>query len=130
MPKSKPPMNEPGRFAYSGLDRLLHERARLSIMTSLMTQPNGLLFNDVKKLCALTDGNLNRHLDALIKAGYLEVWKKSESVRSQTLYRVTTAGRQGYLSYLHELERLVRDAMSTKSSTVAYQPLPGWEPAS
>ncbi len=130
MPKSKPPQNEPGRYAYSGLDRLLHERARLSIMTSLMTQSNGLLFNDVKKLCALTDGNLNRHLDALIKAGYLEVWKKSDSVRSQTLYRVTTAGRQGYLAYLHELERLVRDAMPTKLSPVAHQALPGWEPAS
>lgn len=130
MPKSKPPLNEAGRYAYSGLDRLLHERARLSIMTSLMTQPTGLLFNDLKKLCALTDGNLNRHLDALIKAGYLEVWKKQDSIRSQTLYRVTTNGRQSYLAYLHELERLVKDAMPTKAATLVHQPLPGWEPAS
>jgi DNA-binding MarR family transcriptional regulator len=119
--------NEPGRYAYSGLDRLLHERARLSIMTSLMTQPTGLLFNDLKKLCTLTDGNLNRHLEALIKAEYLEVWKKAESVRSQTLYRVTTLGRQNYLAYLKELERLVRDALPTKHLSTEQGPLAGWE---
>ena len=64
-----------GRFAYDGLDRVLHERARLSIMTSLATQPDGLLFTDLKDLCSLTDGNLSRHLQVLHEAGLVEVWK-------------------------------------------------------
>ena len=126
---SKAKQNEPkedGRFAYEGLDRLLHERSRLSIMTSLMTQPQGLLFNDLKKQCTMTDGNLNRHLDVLYKAGYIEVWKKQVNNRSQTPFRVTPAGRQDYLAYLQELERLVKDALPTKDIAAAHQALPGW----
>jgi len=49
-----------GRFAYEGLHRVIHERARLSVLTSLVTNPKGLAFGDLKQLCALTDGNLNR----------------------------------------------------------------------
>ena len=56
---------QPGRFAYEGLDRVLHEKARLGIMTSLVGRPEGLIFADLKRLCALTDGNLSRHLDVL-----------------------------------------------------------------
>lgn len=117
----------PGRFAYDGLDRLLHEKSRLSIMTCLMTQPQGLLFNDIKKQCAMTDGNVNRHLDALFRAGYVEVWKKTESTRSQTLFRVTAAGRKGYLAYLQELERLIHDALPARHATVSAANLPGWQ---
>ena len=133
MSKSKQPTGqmkheeEPGRFAYDGLSRILHEKSRLSIMTCLMTQPQGLLFNQLKKLCAMTDGNLNRHLDALYKAGYLEVWKKQESVRSQTLFRVTTAGKKGFLAYLQELEKVVHDALPTKQSPVTSGTIPGWQ---
>ena len=54
-----------GRFAYEGLDRAIHEKARLGILTSLVAHPEGLLFNDLKELCSLTDGNLNRHLAVL-----------------------------------------------------------------
>jgi DNA-binding MarR family transcriptional regulator len=119
--------DESGRFAYEGLERLLHEKSRLSIMTCLMTQPQGLLFNDVKKQCAMTDGNLNRHLDALFRAGYIEVWKKQESVRSQTLFRVTPVGRKGFLAYLQELERVIHDAMPAKQTNLSAGTLPGWQ---
>jgi len=54
--KSKSVRNE-GRFAYEGLDRVIHERARLSVLTSLVTNPKGLAFGDLKQLCSLTDGN-------------------------------------------------------------------------
>jgi DNA-binding HxlR family transcriptional regulator len=54
-----------GRFAYEGLDRVIHERARLSVLTSLISNPKGLLFNELKQLCSLTDGNLSRHLTVL-----------------------------------------------------------------
>ena len=54
-----------GRFAYEGLDRVIHEKARLGVLTSLMAHPKGLVFADLKRLCGLTDGNLSRHLQVL-----------------------------------------------------------------
>ena len=83
-----------GRFAYEGLDRVLHEKARLGILTSLSTRPEGLLFGDLKRLCALTDGNLNRHLEVLQEAGLVEVWKRFEGRRPQTLVRLGAEGRR------------------------------------
>ena len=80
---------QPGRFAYEGLERVLHEKARLGIMTSLVTRPEGLLFGDLKRLCALTDGNLSRHLEVLREAGLVEVWKGFENRRPQTLCRLS-----------------------------------------
>ena len=70
--KPKSPSSE-GRFAYEGLDRVIHERARLSVLTSLLTNPKGLTFNDLKQLCALTDGNLSRHLSVLEKGKMVEI---------------------------------------------------------
>ncbi|MDQ3068615.1 MAG: transcriptional regulator [Acidobacteriota bacterium] len=115
MKKSKSPDAENGRFAYEGLDRALHEKARLGIMTSLVTRPEGLKFGELKQLCALTDGNLSRHLDVLREAGLIEVWKGFENRRPQTLCRVTADGRRRFLGYLEELERVVRDAMPKAS---------------
>ena len=64
---------EPGRFAYEGLDRIMHEKARLGILTSLLARPEGILFNELKELCSLTDGNLSRHIQALQEAELVEV---------------------------------------------------------
>src|SRR3954470_8236519 len=83
-----------GRFAYEGLERVFHEKARLGIMTSLVTHPKGLVFSDLKELCALTDGNLSRHLQVLHEAGLLEVWKGFQRNRPQTLCRLTEEGRR------------------------------------
>jgi DNA-binding HxlR family transcriptional regulator len=109
--KPKTPSSE-GRFAYEGLDRVLHERARLSILTSLATNPKGLSFNDLKRLCALTDGNLNRHLRVLEEAKIVEVIKGHERNRPQTLCRMTTAGQKRFIEYLATLEQVIRDAAS------------------
>ena len=76
---------ESGKFAYAELDRVIHERARLGIMTSLVARPDGLAFNDLKALCDLTDGNLNRHLDVLHQAGLVEVRKEQGSGRARTI---------------------------------------------
>src|SRR5688500_1595201 len=78
-----------GRFAYEGLDRVMHEKARLGILTSLVAHPAGLLFNDLKELCALTDGNLSRHLDVLVESRLVEVRKDANPGRPQTLCRLT-----------------------------------------
>src|SRR5882724_788435 len=105
--------NEPaGRFAYDGLDRVIHEKARLSVLTSLVAHPKGLVFGDLKQMCGLTDGNLSRHLQVLEEAGLIEIEKGYDHNRPQTVCRITSDGRRRYLDYLSVLEQVVRDAAS------------------
>lgn len=102
--------SSPGRFAYQGLDRVFHEKARLGIMTSLTTQPDGLSFSDLKALCALSDGNLNRHLAVLGEARFVQIEKEGRGRASRTLCTVTESGRAAFLEYLGELEQVIADA--------------------
>lgn len=97
-------------FAYGGLDRVIHERARLSILTSLITRSEGLSFVELKQLCGLTDGNLARHLQVLEEDGMIRITKEGKGGRAQTTARITTSGRTRYLEYLTILEQVVRDA--------------------
>src|SRR3954470_21326536 len=97
-------------FSYDGLDRVIHEKARLGLLTSLMAHPKGLAFADLKQLCGLTDGNLSRHLGVLQEAGLVEVTKGYEGNRPHTSCRLTKTGRRRFLDYLAVLEGLVRDA--------------------
>jgi DNA-binding transcriptional ArsR family regulator len=97
-------------FSYEGLDRIIHEKARLGMLTSLITHPKGLAFADLKQLCGLTDGNLSRHLQVLQEAGLVEIHKGYEGNRPQTNCRLTKEGRRRFLDYLAVLERVVRDA--------------------
>jgi DNA-binding MarR family transcriptional regulator len=99
-----------GRFAYDGLDRVIHEKARLGVLTSLVAHPKGLVFGDLKHLCDLTDGNLSRHLQVLEEAGLIDIEKGYDRNRPQTVCRITTEGRRRYLDYLAVLEQVVRDA--------------------
>ena len=129
--KKKSEREQPGRFAYEGLERVLHEKARLGIMTSLVMRPEGLRFSDLKRLCALTDGNLSRHLDVLREAGLVEVWKGFDNRRPQTLCRLSTEGRARFLAYLEELEHVIRDAMPRAAKRLDRLPdlPPGFQPA-
>jgi DNA-binding MarR family transcriptional regulator len=102
--------SDENRFAYDGLDRVIHEKARLGIMTSLVTHKDGLLFADLRHLCALTDGNLSRHLAILQEAGLVAIEKGYRANRPQTRVRITAEGRARYLEYLDVLEQVVRDA--------------------
>ncbi|MBX7246227.1 MAG: transcriptional regulator [Candidatus Sumerlaeaceae bacterium] len=122
---------ESGRFAYEGIERALHEKARLGIMTSLMTRPKGLLFGELRQLCSLTDGNLSRHLDVLRDEGLVEIWKGFEGRRPQTLVRLSNSGRARFVKYLQELEKVLQDAMAAKKEAgKAKTDLPpGWVPA-
>ena len=99
-----------GRFSYEGLDRVIHEKARLSILTSLAAHPQGLAFADLKGLCGLTDGNLSRHLQVLQEAELVELQKGYDRNRPLTVCRLTPAGRRRFLDYLAVLEQVVRDA--------------------
>lgn len=108
----EPVAREPGRYAYEGLERVIHEKARLSILASLAGHVDGLLFNDLKALCALTDGNLSRQLQVLQEAGFVEVWKGFKNKRPQTLCRLTPDGRKRFVEYITTLENVVSDAMA------------------
>lgn len=119
----------PGRFAYEGLDRTLHEKARLSIVSSLAAHPDGLLFNDLKELCNLTDGNLSRHLQALREAALVEIWKGTRNKRTQTLCRLTGEGRERFLAYIAVLESVVSDALARERTIAPSRGQEGLSPA-
>ena len=130
--KTKPPsvseLTPEGRFAYEGLDRVIHERARLSVLTSLLTNPKGLTFGDLKQLCALTDGNLSRHLSVLEKAKMVEILKGHDRNRPQTICRITANGRRRYLEYLSTLEQVVKDAAKGTKEKPASSSIRGLTP--
>lgn len=118
-------MAEPdGRYAYDGLDRVLHERARLGILTALVAHRNGLSFTDLARLCALTDGNLSRHLDVLAAEGLVKVTKAFAGRRPLTTCGMTAAGRKRFREYLGQLERVLRDAAEEDAAAGA-KPRPG-----
>jgi DNA-binding MarR family transcriptional regulator len=117
-----------GRFAYEGIERVMHEKARLSVLVSLVTHAGGLRFADLKRLCALTDGNLSRHLDVLREDGIVEILKGFEGRRPQTFCRLTADGRRRFAAYLEELKHVVHDALpkaSHRAGRVAPPPA-GW----
>ena len=120
-----------GRFAYPELDRVLHERARLGILTCLLsTTSSRATFNDLRELCDLTDGNLSRHLQILQDAGLVEVWKGFKGKRPQTLCRITAAGRTRFREYLNILEHVISDALPDEGELPARgKPGAGWSPA-
>jgi len=124
--------NEPkssGRFAYDGLERVIHEKARLSIMASLASHRDGLVFSDLKELCALTDGNLSRHLQLLTESKLVEVWKGYKNNRPQTLCRLTNEGRKRFLEYVNVLENVVADAMLAEPPAKRRANIRGLSPA-
>ena len=119
-----------GRFSYDGLDRVLHEKARLGILASLAANAGGLLFNDLKKMCSLTDGNLSRHLDVLSEAGLVDIWKNSTGPRPQTMYRLTASGRRRFAEYISVLEKVVADAqIDVRHAARQHRLSTGWSPA-
>ncbi len=106
-------------FAYDALDSVIHERARLSVLTSLVTHPKGLAFGDLKSMCALTDGNLSRHLQVLRAAKLIEITKDVDGNRPHTFCRITANGRKRYLEYLAVLEQVIRDVVAGEQADAA-----------
>lgn len=114
--------NAEAPFAFNGLDRIFHERARLGIVTSLAGQPDGLAFGQLKRLCGLTDGNLNRHLAVLEEAGFISIHKDLANRRPLTTCRVTPLGRERFVSYLGELEQALRQGAQAATGSVTLVP--------
>ncbi|MFS0738219.1 transcriptional regulator [Sphingomonas sp. 1P06PA] len=104
-------------YAYEGLDRIFHEKARLGIVTSLAGHSDGLGFSDLKSLCGLTDGNLSRHLQVLEDAGFVALEKGYEGKRPHTRCRLTTEGRERFADYLDVLAQVLRKARAGARSS-------------
>jgi len=97
-------------FAYDGLDRIFHEKARLGIVSSLAGHADGLAFSELKSLCGLTDGNLSRHLQVLEEAGYVHIDKGYTGKRPFTRCSLSAKGRVRFSNYLTVLEEVLRKA--------------------
>ena len=114
-----------GRYAYDGLDGVLHEKSRLGILTALVARPGGIAFTELARLCSLTDGNLSRHLTRLAGAGLIEIRKGFDKRRPLTTCRITAVGRRRFREYLAELEHVLRDAAVKAEARPQPEPPPG-----
>ena len=94
------------------LDRLIHERIRLGILSALAAG-DVLRFNDLKRLLDTTDGNLSVHARKLEDAGYIECLKSFDGRTPKTEYRLTDTGRRALEAYLEQMERIIQLARDT-----------------
>jgi DNA-binding HxlR family transcriptional regulator len=94
-------------FDFDRLDKLIHEKGRLAIMTLLAARPSWP-FQDLKAELKMSDGNLISHLRTLHHAGYV-AYRKEILIRPQTRYELTTKGRAAFRNYLSVLEEMVRE---------------------
>ena len=90
---------------FSQLDKTIHEKGRLSIMTALATRPEWY-FQDLKATLSMSDGNLITHLRALHKVGYVSMTKEVKG-RPQTKYALTKKGKKAFEDYLALLEKII-----------------------
>lgn len=95
------------KSAAPNLDRLIHERLRLGIISALAANES-LTFNDLKNLMNTTDGNLSVHARKLEEAGYISCSKFFEGRLPKTEYKLTAAGRQALQNYLNHMESLIK----------------------
>ena len=89
------------------LDRLIHERVRLAIVSALAVN-DSLAFNELKDMLALTDGNLSVHARKLEEAGYVQCTKKFEGRVPRTEFRLTEEGRGALGRYLDHMEAIIQ----------------------
>ena len=89
------------------LDRLIHEKGRLAIMSMLAASPE-LSFTELRDAAEMTDGNLTTHIRALQQEGYVSVAKSFQNNRPLTTCSLTAAGRKAFAEYIDLLEKIVR----------------------
>jgi DNA-binding MarR family transcriptional regulator len=95
------------------LDRVIHEKGRLPIMSLLATAPE-LSFTDLRDTLKMTDGNLSMHIKTLQEAGFISVTKSFRQQRPLTTCALTPAGRRAFAEYIDLLEQIVRQAKENK----------------
>jgi DNA-binding HxlR family transcriptional regulator len=99
--------SRPAETSATSLDRLIHERTRLAIVSALAVNAS-LTFNELKQLLRATDGNLSVHARKLEDAGYVACTKSFSGRLPKTEYRLTGAGRKALEKYLDHMEALIR----------------------
>jgi DNA-binding MarR family transcriptional regulator len=100
-------LKKPSAKTAEELDRLIHERLRLGIVSALAVNDT-LTFSDLKKLMNTTDGNLSVHARKLEEADYIACTKSFEGRMPKTQYRLTATGRRALERYLDHMEALIR----------------------
>jgi DNA-binding MarR family transcriptional regulator len=105
--RGKPDGSSVSSARSDALDRLIHERLRLGIVSALAVN-DSLSFSDLKKLMKTTDGNLSVHARKLEEAEYITCTKSFEGRMPKTQYRLTAAGRRALERYLDHMEALIR----------------------
>ncbi len=98
---------------FLNLDRVIHEKGRLGIMSLLAASPE-LSFTDMRNTLEMTDGNLTTHIRTLQEAGYVAVSKTFEKKRPLTTCSLTPAGRKAFATYVNVLEQIVNQARQVK----------------
>ncbi len=89
------------------LDRVIHEKGRLAIMSMLAASPE-LSFTELRDALKMTDGNLTTHIRTLQEAGYLSVTKSFQNNRPLTTCALTAAGKKAFTQYINLLEDILR----------------------
>ncbi len=89
------------------IDRVIHEKGRLAIMSMLAASPE-LSFTELRDTLAMTDGNLTTHIRTLQEAGYVSVTKSYQNNRPLTTCSVTAAGKKAFANYINLLEAIIQ----------------------
>ena len=100
---------------YRGLDRVIHERGRLAIMSMLAGGIGRMAFTEIRERLAMTDGNLSRHLAALEESGLVKMERRTGRGRPQTEVALTGEGRRAFAGYLERLEQILSQAKAATS---------------
>ena len=95
------------------LDRVIHEKGRLAIMSMLAASPE-LSFTELRDSLNMTDGNVTTHIRTLQEAGYVSVAKSYQNKRPLTTVSLTTAGRKAFMDYVNLLEQIVQQTRKLK----------------
>ena len=95
------------------LDRVIHEKVRLTLMSLLAASPQ-LSFTEMRDTLTMTDGNLTAHMRTLQEAGYVSVTKEFQGGRPLTTYSLTAQGRKAFATYINLLEQIVQQTKATK----------------
>jgi DNA-binding MarR family transcriptional regulator len=98
---------------FQQLDRVIHEKGRLPIMSLLAASPE-LSFGELKEQLSMTDGNLSVHIKTLQEAGFVSVTKSFQNRRPLTTVSLTAGGRKAFTTYIDLLEQIVRQAKEQK----------------
>lgn len=102
---------------YTALKTIFHEPNRLAIMSALSGAIGGLTFSELKQECALTDGNLSRHLKTLEEAQAIHIEKTFVGVKPRTTVFLSDDGRERFLEYLKALQEVLQKTTASLEST-------------